>query len=137
MYNIDNMNSRNKIRVLFVEDDVDLAFIYSRIFENDLFSVVNAYNGEDGLILAKNEKPNIIVLDIMLPGINGLDVLKELKTSPSTMNIPVILLTNLSDETTIKEGFARQASGYLIKSYQNPQQVLDEVKEILKLKRSQ
>ena len=89
MYNVDNMNSRNKIKVLFVEDDVDLAFIYSRIFENDSFSVVNAYNGEDGLILAKNEKPNIIVLDIMLPGINGLDVLKELKTSPSTMNIPV------------------------------------------------
>jgi DNA-binding NarL/FixJ family response regulator len=49
------------------------------------------------------------------------------------MNIPVVLLTNLSDDTTIREGFARQAAGYLIKSYQNPQQILDEVKEILKI----
>lgn len=127
------MDTTKKIKVLFVEDDVDVAFIYSREFEKENFIVVNAYNGEDGLLMAKDEKPDIIILDIMLPGINGLDVLKELKSSPTTLNIPVILLTALSDDSTIKEGFIRQADSYLIKSFQNTKLVVDEVKNVLKL----
>ena len=127
------MDSHKKIKVLFVEDDMDLAFLYSNEFEKEAFIVINAYNGEDGLSMAKEEKPDIILLDIMLPGINGLDVLKELKSSPSTLNIPVILLTALSDDSTIKEGFLRQADSYLIKSFQNPRLVVEEVKNVLKL----
>lgn len=127
------MDSHKKITVLFVEDDMDLAFLYSNEFEKEAFMVINAYNGEDGLSMAKEEKPDIILLDIMLPGINGLDVLKELKSSPSTLNIPVILLTALSDDSTIKEGFLRQADSYLIKSFQNPRLVVEEVKNVLKL----
>lgn len=127
------MDSHKKITVLFVEDDMDLAFLYSNEFEKEAFMVINAYNGEDGLSMAKEEKPDIILLDIMLPGINGLDVLKELKSSPSTLNIPVILLTALSDDSTIKEGFLRQADSYLIKSFQNPRLVVEEVKNVSKL----
>ena len=127
------MDSHKKIKVLFVEDDMDLAFLYSNEFEKEAFMVINAYNGEDGLSMAKEEKPDIILLDIMLPGINGLDVLKELKSSPSTLNIPVILLTALSDDSSIKEGFLRQADSYLIKSFQNPRLVVEEVKNVLKL----
>ena len=109
------MDSNNKkLKVLFIEDEVNIAFIYARAFEENNFTVINAYTGEEGLIMAKNEKPDFILLDVMLPGMNGLDVLKELKSVPSTMNIPVILLTNLSDDTTIKEGFAREAAGYII-----------------------
>jgi len=125
--------SGKKMKVLFVEDEVNIAFLYARAFEQDNFSILNAYTGEEGLIMAKNEKPDFILLDIMLPGMNGLDVLKELKSSPSTMNIPVILLTNLSDDTTIKEGFAREAAGYVIKSFHSTKQIIEEVKTILKL----
>ncbi len=122
-----------KLKVLLIEDEVNIAFIYARSFEQNNFSVINAYTGEEGLIMAKNEKPDFILLDIMLPQMNGLDVLKELKSSPSVMNIPVILLTNLSDDTTIKEGFAREASGYIIKSFHTTKQIIEEVKSILKI----
>ena len=133
-YNLIYMNNnKRKLRVLFIEDEVNIAFLYARAFEQDNFTIINAYTGEEGLIMAKNEKPDFILLDIMLPGMNGLDVLKELKSSPSTMAIPVILLTNLSDDTTIKEGFARDAAGYIIKSFHSTKQIIEEVKSILKL----
>lgn len=127
------MDNNKKMKVLFIEDEVNIAFIYARAFEESNFSVINAYTGEEGLIMAKNEKPDFILLDVMLPGMNGLDVLKELKSVPSTMNIPVILLTNLSDDTTIKEGFAREAAGYIIKSFHSTKQIIEEVKSILKI----
>jgi DNA-binding response OmpR family regulator len=127
------MDNNKKMKVLFIEDEVNIAFIYARAFEENNFSVINAYTGEEGLIMAKNEKPDFILLDVMLPGMNGLDVLKELKSVPSTMNIPVILLTNLSDDTTIKEGFAREAAGYIIKSFHSTKQIIEEVKSILKI----
>jgi DNA-binding response OmpR family regulator len=126
-------NNKRKMKVLFIEDEVNIAFLYARAFEQDNFVIINAYTGEEGLIMAKNEKPDFILLDIMLPGMNGLDVLKELKASPSTMAIPVILLTNLSDDTTIKEGFARDAAGYIIKSFHSTKQIIEEVKSILKI----
>ncbi len=126
-------NNKRKMKVLFIEDEVNIAFLYARAFEQDNFIIINAYTGEEGLIMAKNEKPDFILLDIMLPGMNGLDVLKELKASPSTMAIPVILLTNLSDDTTIKEGFARDAAGYIIKSFHSTKQIIEEVKSILKI----
>ncbi len=127
------MNTEKKIKLLFIEDDTDLVYIYSKAFEKDNFVVINAYNGEDGLTKAKDSLPDVILLDIMLPGMNGLDVLKELKTTSSTMSIPVILLTQLSDDTSVKEGFARQASGYLVKAFQNPSQIVQEVYKILKI----
>ncbi len=127
------MNTEKKLKLLFIEDDTDLVYIYSKAFEKDNFVVINAYNGEDGLVKAKDSLPDVILLDIMLPGMNGLDVLKELKTSSSTMSIPVILLTQLSDDTSVKEGFARQASGYLVKAFQSPTQIVQEVYKILKI----
>ena len=122
-----------KLKLLFIEDDTDLVYIYSKVFEKDNFVVINAYNGEDGITKAKDSLPDVILLDIMLPGMNGLDVLKELKTTSSTMSIPVILLTQLSDDTSVKEGFARQASGYLVKAFQSPSQIVQEVYKILKI----
>jgi DNA-binding response OmpR family regulator len=127
------MNMEKKLKLLFIEDDTDLVYIYSKVFEKDNFVVINAYNGEDGITKAKDSLPDVILLDIMLPGMNGLDVLKELKTTSSTMSIPVILLTQLSDDTSVKEGFARQASGYLVKAFQSPSQIVQEVYKILKI----
>ena len=73
----------------------------------------------------------MILLDIMLPKLNGLDLLGTLKAKPETSNIPVVLLTNLGQESVIKEGFKLGAKGYLIKSAYTPEQIISEVESFL------
>ena len=88
-------------------------------------------DGAEGLVKANDFRPHLILLDIMLPKLNGLDLLRTIKTKPETKDIPVILLTNLGQESVIKEGFTLGAEGYLIKSAYTPSQIIEEVKNFL------
>ena len=118
-------------KILIIEDDKDLAKIYQESFELDGFEVRNAYDGKEGLKLALEAHPDVILLDIMLPLMSGLEVLKALKSDPLSASIPVILLTNVSDETVISQGFHEQADGYIIKAPASPSQIKEEVKTYL------
>ncbi len=115
-------------KILIIEDDKDLAKIYAESFQLDGFEVKNALDGKEGLKVALEYHPDIILLDIMLPLMSGLEVLKALKSDPLTAAIPVILLTNVSDESVITQGFQEQADGYIIKATFSPSQIKDEVK---------
>ncbi|MEA3464297.1 MAG: response regulator [Patescibacteria group bacterium] len=121
----------NKTRILLIEDDSFLLSMYATQFELENFNVITAENGEKGLKLAKKEIPEIILLDIMLPEMNGFDVLKELKLNKATSQIPVILLTNLSQKSEIEQGLAMNVEGYLIKAHFMPSEVVDKVKQVL------
>ncbi len=122
-----------KTLVLLVEDDVFLSGIYQKKFEMEGFKVTTADNGEKALVEAKKKKPNIILLDILLPKLDGFAVLEKLKADPETKPIPVILLTNLGQKDDVEKGLEAGAADYLIKAHFKPSEVVDKVRKVLQL----
>lgn len=115
-------------KILIVEDDKFIREMYQSELTRSGFQVVACSNGEESLKILQQDKFDLMLLDIMLPGINGLEVLKQVKTNTNTKNLKVVLLTNLGQDTVIKQGFKIGAAGYLIKSAYNPDQIIREVK---------
>lgn len=102
-------------KVLVVEEDVSLFKAYQEMFKDKGISVVKASTGQEGYDLCCSEKPDLILLDIMLPGgMNGFDVIERLKKNPSTKNIPVIVTTNLDSEEKVAKSLGVQ--DYIIKA---------------------
>lgn len=122
-----------KIKILLIEDDSFLLSMYTTKFELENFDVVASEDGEKGIKMAAKEKPDIILLDIILPKKDGFEVLKELKSSEDLKNIPVILLTNLSQKSDIDKGLNLGAVDYLIKAHFMPSEVVDKIKKILNI----
>lgn len=118
-------------KILIVEDDPYVRKFYQRLFSLEKFEVDLAPDGEEGLEKAKL-LPGLILLDIMMPGMNGLDVLKKLKEDPATKNIPVLMLTNLGDDSTVGKAAELGADGFLVKSNTAPEQLLNSVKSYIK-----
>jgi two-component system alkaline phosphatase synthesis response regulator PhoP len=121
----------NPTKILIVEDDLFIRELYERQLKLAGFIVDAAADGPEGLLKITSNKPDLLLLDIMLPKMNGLDLLKTIKTKDDTKNISVILLTNLGQDSVIKEGFNLGADGYLIKSAYTPDQIIEEVKKFL------
>ncbi len=122
---------KGKAHILLVEDDVFLSNIYQKKFEMEGFKISTADNGEKGLADAKRKKPDIILLDVLLPKLDGFAVLEKLKEDPATKEIPVILLTNLGQKDDVEKGLESGAADYLIKAHFKPSEVVDKVKKIL------
>lgn len=125
------LNKKNDIKILLVEDDPFLLSMYSVKFELEGFKVMTAEDGEKGLSMAKKEKPEIILLDIMLPKMDGFEVLKELKKDEGTKKIPVILLTNLSQKKEVSQGLSLGADDYLIKAHFMPSEVVEKILKVI------
>lgn len=104
-------------RILIIEDDTDIQALLKERLNDEQFAVFQAFSGEEGLSLCKTKKPDIIVLDIMLPNQNGFDVLRTLKTSPTLHSIPVLMLTARSDETDIVTALELGADDYVTKPF--------------------
>lgn len=119
-------------KVLLVEDDLFLRDIYTRVLQVEGFTVLTASDGEEGLYLAqKNADAKILLLDIMLPKIHGIEVLKKLKADPNTQKLPIVVLTNLTEENVVQEALRLGAYSYLVKVRFTPQQVVEKVKEFI------
>lgn len=125
------MAEKKAVNILLVEDDTFLANIYKTKFEMEGFNVSVAENGADGLEEAKKKKPDIILLDILLPKMDGFAVLKHLKGEDATKEIPVILLTNLGQKDDVEKGLELGAVDYLIKAHFKPSETVDKVKKAL------
>ncbi len=126
------MNDK-KFTILLIEDEEMLSDMYETKFVKDGYQVKKALDGEQGLTMAsEGVKPDIILLDIIMPKLDGFSVLKNLKENPSTKNIPVILLTNLGQDEDIKKGQELGSAGYLVKANLTPAQVVEKIKEVLK-----
>lgn len=126
------MSVKNPLKILLVDDDPDLRDIYDEIFTEAGFQVDFAIDGEEGLNKILNGTYDLILLDIMMPKIDGLTVLKKLKTSG--INFPsqtIIMLSQLNEEKVIQEALNLGAKDYLIKSDYTPDQVLKKVNDIL------
>jgi len=122
---------KDKIKILLVEDDSFLLGMYATKFEMENFKVIMAEDGEKAVRFALKEAPDIILLDIILPKVNGFEVLRQLKANRLTADIPVILLTNLSQKDEIEQGLKMGAEDYLIKAHFMPSEVVDKIKKVL------
>jgi len=118
-------------KVLIVEDDPLMSRMYQKIFTFEGYEVVTGMDGEEGLEKAKTEKPTVILLDVMMPKMNGLQVLEKLKLDPDTKSTPVIMLTNLAGQQDAESALAKGAVKYIVKSEYEPKEVAAMVKEIL------
>lgn len=118
-------------RILLVEDDEFLAELYATKLQLEGFEVELATDGEKGLQMAKTVEPDLILLDIILPKLDGFEVLTEIKKDPKAKSIPVILLTNLSQKDEVKKGLDLGANDYLIKAHFMPSEVVKKIKETI------
>lgn len=121
----------SKKKILLVEDDEFLAELYATKLGLEKFEVYLASDGEKGLRITKEKKPDLILLDIILPKMDGFEILKILKADPELKNIPVILLTNLSQKDEVKKGLELGANDYLIKAHFMPSEVVRKIKNII------
>ncbi|MCX6786128.1 MAG: response regulator [Candidatus Komeilibacteria bacterium] len=122
-------------KILFIEDDPDQIFLYTTKFKLEGYNFICAKNGIDGLKLAEKEKPNLILLDILLGNESGIDALKNLKTNKKTKDIPVIVFTNFTKKETVEQSLALGAVDYIIKSKVVPSEIVKKVAETLSKKR--
>lgn len=122
------------IRILLIEDEDFIRDLYKRQLDLAGFSTDIAANGKQGLSALQQNDYDMLLLDIMLPDTNGLEVLKFVKSQERTKNTLVVMLTNLGQDAIIQEGFKLGAEGYLIKASLTPNQVVQEIKNILKSK---
>ena len=118
-------------KVLIIEDDPLISRMYQKIFTFESFEVEVANDGQEGLDKARSFKPTLILLDIMMPKMNGLEVLEKLKADPETKSTPVIMLTNLAGQNDAETALSKGAVKYIIKSQYEPDQITDMVKEII------
>lgn len=121
------------MKVLLVDDDEDILSIFSTALTKEGFETVSATTGQDGLNKAKEEKPDLILLDQVLPDISGNDILKTLKQQDETKAIPVILLSNFSQEDLVKNAIDLGALDYVFKYQVEPKEVVAKVKQALKI----
>lgn len=124
--------AKKKLKILVVEDESFLLDLYQIKLEQAGFEVVKAGNGNEGVSLARLEQPGLILLDILMPQIDGYEMLAKIKSDPKTKNIPVIIFSNLSQKEEIEKGLKLGASDFIIKTSVTPAQLEQRVKEFLK-----
>lgn len=113
-------------KIIIVEDDKTIAEIYKQKIEEGGHAV-EIVEDVSAVATITATKPDLVILDIIMPKINGLDILREIKASPETTTIPVILLTNVAEDASVARGLEYGAYGYLLKSETTPDQILPRV----------
>ena len=121
------------MKVLIVDDDENLSAIFETALQKSGLETVFALNGKSGIDKARLEKPDLILLDQVLPDISGNEVLKTLKMDSQTQQIPIIILSNFSQEELVKEAINSGAIDYIFKYQVEPQDLVNKVKQALKM----
>lgn len=119
-------------KILIVEDDKFLRELIAQKLIKEGYDIGEAVDGEKGLKSIKEEKPDLILLDLILPGIDGFEVLAKMKEDPIMAQIPVIILSNLGQKDDIERGLKMGANDYLIKAHFTPGEIIDKIKAVLK-----
>lgn len=119
-------------KILVIEDDKFLRELITQKLNQEDFDVAEAIDGEEGTEKIKTEKPDLVLLDLILPGIDGFEVLSQVKKDPSLASIPVIILSNLGQKEDVERGLKLGAVDYLIKAHFTPKEIIEKVKNALK-----
>lgn len=115
-------------KILIVEDEPNLLDLYRVALEQAGFGVLTAENGEAGYLLAKDKQPELILLDILMPKVDGYEMLRRLKKDQNTKNVPVVIFSNLSQKEEIEKGLKLGAKDFIIKTSITPMALVDKVK---------
>lgn len=116
--------------ILFVEDDPFLIDIYTKKFKKSGFDIKVADSGEKALSMIRDAKPDIVLLDIVLPEIGGWEIIKKIKENPEMDDLKIVILSNLGQRTEVEKGLNLGAARYLIKAQYTPSEVVEEIKKI-------
>lgn len=119
-------------KILIVEDEPMLHKALAEFLAEDGFQIMSAFDGEEAVALAKSKKPDLVLLDIILPKKDGYEVLDELKGDEKMQKIPIVLLTNLESVENIQKAFDKGATTYLVKSNYKLEDIAKKIKEVLK-----
>lgn len=125
-----NMSKENK-KILVVEDDKDLLELINKKLIDQDFNVITAETGQQALDYLKKEQLDLVLLDVLLPDIDGLTVLNEIVRNPKTKNLPVIILSNLADQGSVEQAAAIGEYEYLVKAKTDLNEVVKKIKEKL------
>lgn len=119
-------------KILIIEDDKFLReLIVRKLSAEKEFETVHAVDGESGLKVFKESKPDIVLLDLILPGIDGFEVLTKMKQDPALSPVPVIILSNLGQKDDVERGMKLGAIDYMVKAHFTPNEIVEKVKQIL------
>ena len=121
-----------KKTILIVEDDKFLRELISRKLSGEGFDALEAVDGEEGIKKIKEGKPDLVLLDLILPGIDGFEFLAKAREDPETSSIPIIILSNLGQREEVDKGLKLGAVDYLIKAHFTPGEIIEKIKNVLK-----
>lgn len=119
------------MKILLIEDDPFLSDLYKNQLEKVNYTVVQAFDPSEGLKAISEAKPDLVILDLIMPGFSGMEILKKIKSDNNTNGIKVIVLSNIKDQKIIKEAVDLGAKGYIIKTATTPDQISEEIKKYL------
>jgi len=125
------VESQKLIKVLIIEDEVSLLDVLQKKLEKEGYQVFAAYDGEEGLRQMEAVKPDVVLLDIVMPRINGMEVLQKMQQSESMSQIPVLIISNSGGPIEIDRALKLGAKDYIIKTEFDPQEVLEKMAKIL------
>jgi len=120
--------------ILIVEDDKFLRELISKKLIGQGFKIDEAIDGEEGLKKLQEIKPDMVLLDLILPGLDGFDVLQRIKDDPSTASIPVLILSNLGQKDEIEKGLKLGAVDFLVKAHFTPEEIVQKIKQVFEKK---
>jgi CheY-like chemotaxis protein len=118
-------------KILWVEDDRLLSTILARKIESSGFSLLKANSGDEAMKFLETEIPDVIVLDIMLPGMNGMDILQKIKMEEKLRKIPVMMLTNLNRQSDIEKAKVLGANKFMVKAAASLDEIINAVNELI------
>ena len=127
------MNDSRKIKILVIDDDPFILDMYVLKFKDQGFEIDTATDGKMGLEKIKSFKPNIVLLDVVMPKMDGFDVMKKLKEENESRTFKILFLTNFGQKEDVEQGIQLGADGYIIKAHFTPSEVVVKVKEMLKI----
>ena len=124
-------NNEKKGTILIIEDEPVFRLVYQDVIANNGYKVLLAEDGESGWRLAKSEKPSLTLLDLNLPRLHGLEVLRHIRADETTKDIPVIVLTVLGEQEDIRKGLDLGADDYLVKGFYSPREILNKIETLI------
>jgi two-component system alkaline phosphatase synthesis response regulator PhoP len=124
-------------KILVVEDEEILLTALSEELKQEGFNVIGAHDGIEGVEMAMSEKPSIILLDLVMPRLDGIGALKQIKENDATRDIPVVILTNLSDYDKVSDALSLGAMDYLVKANYRLEELVTKIKSILDRKQAE
>lgn len=132
-FNIES-GKKGKNTILIIEDDKFLRDLITQKLQREGFATADAVDGEEGLKMARENKPDLILLDLILPGIDGFEILKRVKNDRTTAQIPVIVLSNLGQKEDMDRAVSLGAEDFMVKAHFTPGEIITKIKSILKKK---